>query len=118
MNIYLLFNSDIVNFVLKTDGVGEGVWERGYRRPYSVIIVFWGALIVGGLDVVGLGRKPYLGQGDITCFCLFRDVRVSSKFPCVTPGVERFSLDLCRAVKSCRKCILIIILLCICTLCV
>ena len=47
-----------------------------------------------------------LGQAEITCFCLFRDVRVSSIFPCVTPGVERFSVDLCRAVKKCRKCIL------------
>ena len=55
---------------------------------------------------MGLGRKSYLGQAEITCFCLFRDVRVSSRFPCVTPGVERFSLDLCQAVKKCRKCIL------------
>ena len=53
-----------------------------------------------------LGRKSYLGHAKITCFCLFRDVRVSSRFPCVTPGVERFSLDLCRAVKKCRKCFL------------
>ena len=53
-----------------------------------------------------LGRKSYLGQVKITCFCLFGDVRVSSRFPCVTPGVERFSLDLCQAVKKCRKCIL------------
>ena len=31
---------------------------------------------------------------------------MSSKFPCVTPWVERFSLELCQAVKKCRKCIL------------
>ena len=55
---------------------------------------------------MGLGRKSYLGQAEITCFCLFRNVRVSSRFPCVTPGVERFSLDLCRAVKKGRKYIL------------
>ena len=55
---------------------------------------------------MGLGRKSYLGQAEITCFCLFRDVRVSSRFPCVTPGMERFSLDLCRAVKKCSKYIL------------
>ena len=55
---------------------------------------------------MGLGRKSYLGQAEITCFCLFRDVRVSSRFPCVTPGVEGFSLDLCRAVKKCRECIM------------
>ena len=55
---------------------------------------------------MGLDRKSYLGQAEITCFCLFRDVRVRSRFPCVTPGVERFSLDLCRAVEKCRKCVL------------
>ena len=54
----------------------------------------------------GLGRKSYLGQAEITCFCLFRDLRVSSRFPCVTPGVEIFSLDLCRAVKNCGQCVL------------
>ena len=39
-------------------------------------------------------------------FFLFRDVMVSSRFPCVTAGVEKFSLDLCQAVKNCRKCVL------------
>ena len=34
--------------------------------------------------MVGLGRKPYLGQVEIAYFCLFRDKRVSSGFPCVT----------------------------------
>ena len=53
-----------------------------------------------------LGRKSYLGQVEIACFYLFRDVSVSSRFPCVTPEVERFSLDICRAVKKCRKCVL------------
>ena len=38
--------------------------------------------------MVGLGRKSYLGQAEIARFCLFRDVRVSSSFPCVTPGVD------------------------------
>ena len=55
---------------------------------------------------MGFGRKSYLGQAEITCFCLFRDVMVTLRFPYVTPGVERFSLDLCRAVKKCRKCVL------------
>ena len=66
MNIYLLCNSDIVNFVLKTNGgggggmgvgvqktlfcrkyilevecIGEGVWEWECRRPYFVGNVFW-----------------------------------------------------------------------------
>ena len=48
MNIYLLCNSDIVNFVSKTNGAEEGVWEWGCRRPYFAIFLFWGALIVGG----------------------------------------------------------------------
>ena len=37
-------------------------------------------------------------------FLFIQGVRVSSRFPCVTPGLTRFSLDLCRAVKKCRKC--------------
>ena len=49
---------------------------------------------------MGLGRKSYLRQDEVACFCLFRDVKVSTRFPCVTPGVERFSIDLCRAVKN------------------
>ena len=40
MNIYLLFNSGIVKFVLKTDGGEEGVWEWECRKPYFVIFVF------------------------------------------------------------------------------
>ena len=55
---------------------------------------------------MGLGRKHYLRQAERTCFCLFTDVRVSSRFPCVTPGMKRFSLDLCLAVKKCREFIL------------
>ena len=35
-----------------------------------------------------------VGQAEIACFYLFRNVRLSSRFPCATPGVERFSLDL------------------------
>ena len=50
--------------------------------------------------MVGLGRESYLGQNEITCFCLFRDVRVSSRFPCVITGVAGFSLDLCRVTKE------------------
>ena len=56
--------------------------------------------------MIGLGRKSYLGQAEMTCFLLFRDVRVSSRFPCVTPGVIRFFLDFCRAIKKFRKCVL------------
>ena len=53
-----------------------------------------------------LGRKSYLGQTKIARFCLFRNMRVNSRFSCVAAGVERFFLDLCRAVKKCRKCVL------------
>ena len=44
----------------------------------------------------GLGRKSYLGQAEIACFYLFRNAKVSIRFPCLTPGMERFSLDLWR----------------------
>ena len=54
---------------------------------------------------MGLDRKTYLGQAEIACFCLFTDARVSSRFPCVTPGMERFSLDLPQADKKCRNCV-------------
>ena len=43
MNIYLIFNSDIVNFVLKTDGGGEvgmGV-EVQKALFYYFILFFW-----------------------------------------------------------------------------
>ena len=42
----------------------------------------------------------------MACFCLLGDVRVSSRFPCVTLGVKRFSLDFSRAVKKYRECVL------------
>ena len=106
MNIYLLFNSGIVKFVLKTDGGEEGVWEWECRKPYFVIFVFWVDLIIGKWDAVGLDRKFYLEQAEIACFSLFRDVRVSSRFPCATPRMERFSLDLLWAVKKYRKYVL------------
>ena len=106
MNIYLLCNFNIVDFVLKTDRGGEGDKRVGVQKPLFCYFLFWGALIVGRWDAVGLGRKSYWGQAEIACFCLFRDVRVSTGFPWVTSRVERFSLDLCRAVNRCRKCVL------------
>ena len=48
MNISLLLNSDIANFVLETIQGKEGVLEWGCRRPDFLIFVFWGALIVVG----------------------------------------------------------------------
>ena len=87
-------------------GVGKGYGSGGAESLILLFLFFGGALIVGGWDAMGLGRKSYLGQAEITCFFLFRDVRVSSRFPCVIPWVERFSLDIYWAVKKCRKCVL------------
>ena len=100
MNIYLLCNSNIVNFVLKTNGGGE--WFLVGAEDLILLFFFFG---VGDM-LVGLGRKFYLGQDEIACFCLFRDVGVSLRFPCVPPGLKIFSLDLCRTVEKCRKCAL------------
>ena len=49
-NMDLLFNSDIVNLLLKGNG-GSG------RRPHFVIFVVWSALIVGGWVVVAWSRN-------------------------------------------------------------
>ena len=59
-----------------------------------------------GWDAVDLGRKSYLGQAEIACFWLFRDVKVIPRLLCATTGVERFFLCICRAAKKCRKCVL------------
>ena len=57
----LLFNFDIVNLLLKTNG-GRG------RRPNFVIFVVWSALIVGGWVVVARSRKSCLRPPEITSF--------------------------------------------------
>ena len=41
----------------------------------------------------GLSKKSYLEHAEVACFCLSRDVRVSSVFPYVTAGVQKFSFD-------------------------
>ena len=56
---YLLFNSDIVNYLLKAT-VGRG------RRLNLLIFVGWSALIAGGWLVVAWGRKCCLGPADFT----------------------------------------------------
>ena len=108
MNIYFFSILILWTSFEKPIGLGRAVWEWLHRRSYFVIFVFSGALIVGGLDAVGLGKKSYLRQAWTICFCLFRNMRVSSKFPLVYdfPGVGKFSLDLCLPNKKCRKCIL------------
>ena len=54
-------------------GLGRWVWEWGCRRPYFVIFVSWGAVIVDGGDSMGLSRKSYLGQGKISRFPWVQD---------------------------------------------
>ena len=51
----LLVNSDIVNFLLRTN-------EGRDRRPNFVIFVVWSALTIGGWVVVAWNRKSFLGQ--------------------------------------------------------
>ena len=57
----LLFNSDIVNLLLKTN-MGRD------RRPNFVIFVVWSALIVGRWVVVAWSRKSCLGPAEISSF--------------------------------------------------
>ena len=57
----LLFNSDIVNSLLETNGGRD-------RRPnffFFFFFVVWSALIVRGVGVVAGVRKSYLGLADI-----------------------------------------------------
>ena len=71
-NTYLLFNSDIVNFVWKTD-------EREIDSTVLLIFAFGSALIVGEWGVVGWCRKSYLGLADIASFSR-RDFSQSNKY--------------------------------------
>ena len=89
--MYLLFNSDIANLLLKTNW--GGVRDR---KPKLVIFVVWSILIVvvvvggGGVCVcvcvfVAWGRKSFLGSAEIASFvflALFKDGgrMVSSRF--------------------------------------
>ena len=57
----LLFNSDIVNLLLKTN-MGRD------RRPNFVIFVVWSARIVGRWVVVAWSRKSCLGPAEISSF--------------------------------------------------
>ena len=57
----LLFNSDILNLLLKTN-MGRD------RRPNFVIFVVWSALIVGRWVVVAWSRKSCLGPAEISSF--------------------------------------------------
>ena len=65
-NMNLLFDSDIVNLLLKTSRVRN-------RRPSFVIFVIWSALTVSGWVVVTWDRRTCLG--------------LVKRFPCVTQGV-------------------------------
>ena len=57
----LLFNSDIVNHLLKING-GRN------RKPNFVIFVIWSALIVGRWLVVAWDRMSCLGPAEISSF--------------------------------------------------
>ena len=57
----LLFNSDIVNLLLKTN-------EGRDRRTNFVTFVVWSALIVGEWVVVARSRKSCLGPAEISSF--------------------------------------------------
>ena len=81
-NIFLLFNSDIVNLLLNTN-------EGRNRSPNFLIFVAWYTLIVGGWLLVGmlvaLIRKSCLGPAEIASFAslvLFKNTgrKVSPRF--------------------------------------
>ena len=57
----LLFNSDVVNLLLKTN-VGRN------RGPNFVDFVVWNTLVVGGLVLVVWSRKSCLGPAKIASF--------------------------------------------------
>ena len=71
-NTYLLFNSDIVNFVY-----GKPMRER-QKALFSYFLFFDGSLIVCGCGIVGLGRKSYIGAAEIASFSS-RDVSRTNK---------------------------------------
>ena len=83
MNIHLLCNFNILNFVLKTNGAWEGDTGVGVQNAQFCYFLIWGALILGRWNVMGQGRKSYLERAEIKCLCLFKGVRVSPKFPYV-----------------------------------
>ena len=58
---HLLFNSDIVNLLLKTN-LGRN------RRPNFVVFVVWNTLVVGVLVLVVWSRKSCLGPAKIASF--------------------------------------------------
>ena len=56
MNIYLFFNSDIVTFVLKTDGGGDGGMEGG-AESLILSFLFLGCFNCWWVRCGGVGRK-------------------------------------------------------------
>ena len=108
-NIYLLFNSDIVDFLFKTN--------RGRdRRPNFVVFVVWSVLLlVGGVEqkvLLGAGYFPGIVQGlglwvGSRFHLLVPDFYKGNEevgwvqyFFCVTPAMERYSLDIPQAAKK------------------
>ena len=71
-NINLLFNSDIMNCLLKTN-------EGRDKRPNLFFVFFvlfffvvWSALSVAGLVVVACSRKSYLRPGEIASLLMLQ----------------------------------------------
>ena len=82
-SILILSNSDIENFLLKTDGVE--------RKPNFVTFLVWSVLIVGGSIVAAWSRISCLGRAEITSFVflvLFKD-----GWPTVSTRIHLFVSD-------------------------
>ena len=62
LNTYLLFNSDIMNFVRKTDE------EEEAESIVLLIFVLWQCFNILLVRVVRWGRNSYLGPAKITSF--------------------------------------------------
>ena len=112
--IYFLFNSDFVNYLLRTNGGGR-------QKASFVIFIVWSASIIGGWVVAAWSTNSYLGPSEIASFVILdllkdggwrvsppmfhffvSDVNHGNEeaFSFVTLWMERFSLDLLRAVKK------------------
>ena len=72
----MLFNSDINNFLLKTNG--------GETEPNFVICLVWSALIVDGWMVLEWSRNSCLGSAEIASFMFLVLFKVGG--PIVSPS--------------------------------
>ena len=63
INIYLLFNSDIVNFVLKTNGVAEGGMGVEVQKALFCYFCFLGCSSCWWVNCGGVGQKVLFRTG-------------------------------------------------------